>query len=436
MANTSTPEQTPNLAAAASVPAANRPFFLMEDFFPNRGFKSFKTGSELLLAYYMNKYTTKLLGKPIMLDAYSVNKRILKCNQMAFCRSNAFFRNVAIPFSSAVEECRWIKNLKRSDFYNGDSSYVEPVAQDNLSVTYSFINDAPSWREIRRARSTGYVDLIAYNIVNNYAHGVKRVTIIDNSSAKPDNDEYNELFILRDNGNKLLTPDVALFTYMTAINDQPEYRAFVAYNQQLGRMTRQYTPKEKYTYCVRDNNFVVGDVVLVYEVKQNTHANSAYRVSKRLNSCSIGIIRSITPQGITLQLIANPDTHLSRIKSVEQAMTKSRYKTYDEVDKHTFHTSKRTFPWIDIGADVMTYNESMFFLRPFEEDGTEQWLTDGVNQQKVFLNTIETCYAVLKDRKIEFDETRFRQLFYGNKIPIYDMWEARHAQNVQAGLCK
>ena len=406
-----------------------------EDVFPGSNVKMILSGSELLLMFYLDKYSIKYLGRPFDTARYKVHPKLLDCSAMAFCRKNAFLTNLTLPFSAEKEQA-WMRRQRWASFYNGDSSYVEPAQIDDTAVIYSFINATATNQAIRQARSTGYIDLLAYVLVRNFEQKKRRTLIINNLEASPVNLEYTDLRILRDLGNKLINKDVVSFLYRSVLGNQPEFYAYLEYNRQRGGMMRSYTAKEKYTYA-KSNNFDVGDVFLLYEMKGNSASSGTIRSDRAINSCAIGVVRHMDDRGITFDVIASPDTHLSRIKSVEAAMQRSKYKTYTEIDKHSFYVLNRRFSWFDIGVGTCFFSENYFFIPPFEEDGSTQWLSTGVKDCEVQLDTIDTCYAVLVDREVEFNREKFLRLYYQKrgKLPAYDAVTAKFEEYCRAGVC-
>lgn len=421
-----------------ATPVANAPVqgITFADVFPGSNVKMIMSGSELLLALYLDKYSNKYLHRPFDVSKYKISPKILTCSAMAFCRKNAFLTNQVLPMSAEKEQS-WLKNQRWASFYSNDSSYVEPVAVTDEAITYSFVNATATNQTIRQARSTGYVDLLAYTLITNLATGKKRTLIIDNMTSSPINLEYTDLLILRDSGNKLINNSIVTFLYRSVIGNQPEFYAFLEYNRQNGGMARSYSPKEKFTYA-KSKNFDVGDVVLLYEMKGNSTSSGTIRSDRAINSCSIGVIRHMDEKGITFDVIASPDTHLSRIKSVEAAMQRSKYRTYTEADKHSFYKLTRRFSWFDIGVDSYFFSENYFILAPIEEDGSNQWLSNGVIDREVYLNTIDTCYAVLVDREVEFNRGKFIRTYFEKhgKTPVYDAVTAQFEKNCKLGLCQ
>ena len=398
----------------------------------------FKTGSELLLAYYLDKYSRALLGRPFYTDDIPIDKSLAKCRYNAFVYQKAYKRNTSLAYTDK-DLTNWLANNKLNLIYDGNSALVQPIADTPTDVTYRFTRDEASLREIRTHRQTGYVDLVAFNIINGFKYGKFRTVNIDNRDCEPRDNEYTELIILRDYGNKLFE-DAAFInaygrpliriSYMDSDKSQPDYEADIEYHRQRGTMSREYRPSEKYSVFLK--MFEIGDVVLVYK-RKNPHKKKLFEV---LNSCSIGIIRKADAQGVVLDEIPTPETRLTQYKNITEIIAKSKCKIYTETDKTKFSLVNAKYAWQDIGVCEATYNEGIFIRTVIPDDGCEQWLTDGVNETKMWLATPDVCYAVLEDRGVKYNQFRFKQMYFRNSTPVYDVFRQRYEANKRAGLCK
>ena len=54
----------------------------------------------------------------------------------------------------------------------------------------------------------------------------------------------------------------------------------------------------------------------------------------------------------------------------------------------------------------------------------------------MWLATPDVCYAVLEDRGVKYNQFRFKQMYFRNSTPIYDVFRQRYEANKRAGLCK
>lgn len=408
-----------------------------KDLFPNSRVTTIKTGSELYLAYCLNLYSCKELGVPFSIENCTIDKAIMTCTYMAYCLRSAYITNAQLPLSDE-EKQTWMKNQRWSSFYSSDVSFIKPVSIDANSVVYSRVQGSLNDDiDFMRQRGTGYVHLLAYNIIRNYKEGTHRMLYIDGSSFIPDRHEYSNLYILSQYGNRLITPDLCSFTFAEDKSVNPEYIAWIDEKQQRNKHNMVYSPKTKYSYTKSKGRYLEGDVVLIYKTRDPMKRKEY----APLVACILGVIQEIKPDGITFLEIAKPETKLTQWHTITNIIESSRARgvksVYTDQDKRSFSPVIRSYTWEVIGADDLSYNEGIFFTRPFSDDGTSQWLSDGVNEQEVFLNTVETCYAVLTDRGITFNKQRFMQRYFpNNTLPIYEVWEQRHKQNVARGLCK
>ena len=102
----------------------------------------------------------------------------------------------------------------------------------------------------------------------------------------------------------------------------------------------------------------------------------------------------------------------------------SSQSVYTEADKVKFESFTSFYSWEDIGIDVATYDETVFILRVFQEDGTYQWFTNEEGKEvKMWLSTPDTVYAVLSDWGVNFNADRFKALYFApyKKVPVWDV---------------
>ena len=404
----------------------------LSELFPGSNVHSIKTGSELYLIYMLDKYCHIFMNKSLDIEGLTVDKHILKSPYMAFLRQRAFMTHINLPFLDKKEEFAWLQSHKLNNIFTADDlRSVVPTAQDDNAVEYSFVYDVKENRIMRYgAIRLAYVNLVAMNIVYNFANNKHRIILINNSQATPKAEEYNDLIVLRDFGNKLLTPNICLFTFAEGDKTQPDYEAWVAYHKQRGYINPKkgsYDSKEKFRAAKAA--FPVGTPVLVYRRKKTT---KNLNLHEPYNSCTLAVVREISEQGITVDEIPAPETKLTQKKSVE-ALIAANPTCYSVNDIYTFHVAAKTYTWNSVGIGAVYSGESVLMTEVFEEDGTKQWFTDGVNTVCVEVNTRETVYAVLVDRKIPFNREKYLQKYFVpfNKVPVYDQWAQRAAANAQ-----
>lgn len=395
--------------------ADNRTPLTFKDFFHGKNVTTIKSGSELYLAYALDRYCVALLGRRFSIAGLAVDKHILKSEYMAFLKHHAFSIDVALPFTQE-EETAWMNKVRWSGYFDGTVQGVAYESMTDDAITYSFVGDVPQNRIMNSAATgTAYVSLLAYTMVANYRTGKKRQLIIDNAKREPRVGEYNDLLVLRDYGNKLLTPEMCAFVYAEGDARQPEYEAYVAFNQQRGYMNRPYSPSEKFRVCGR--TWKVGDPVLVYK-KRDLYKRSQY---KPLNSCSMGVIRRIDKSGIAVEEIPCAETRLTQLRQMEVKIARNP-SCYSTADKYSWSTTTVEYKWDMVGVGVCTYDESVLITEVFDEDGCNQWVTDGETEKCIFMGTPDVVYAVLTDRKIGFNSSEFVEKMFTSRgrTPVFD----------------
>lgn len=394
-----------------------------KDFFPDRNVTTIRSGSELYLVYALDKYCVKILGRRFSIANVCIDKHLYKSNYFAFLRRSGYslFSDtvIALPREELKEGA---DKLNMAQFFTDTVEDVTPAFEDGVSVTYSFTVDKQENRKMRGASmSTAYINLVAYRMVITLVLGIKRTVVIDNSIEIPRFREYADLNVLRDYGNMLLTPDICIYIYAEGDKIQPELEAYITYNNQRGYMTRQYTVAEKMRVC--RSLWKVGDVVNLYKRKDIYKRNKF----KPVISCYPAVILGIEKTGLRLREIPTIMTALTQRKTIEQNMQISP-DVYRDVDFTRFPTPINTYSWDNLGVGVAMYDEGMFIMEIIEEDTMNQWLEDVNGPRIVSLSTPDVVYAVLTDRKVKFNKKRFLEIYFKNKVPVYEVFAERRKQ--------
>lgn len=374
------------------------------------------TGSELLLAYELDKYAKLMLGKPVVVDV-PIAKELIGGEHFTFVVQNGLEISTDYDSSNLVDIS---KNLRF--FFKGTVEGVRFEKETDEEVVYNFNFDQQANFVLHYDnRSAGYVSLIAFLIIRAKAEGKPVPTLrIAHSDYNHGELEYVDLFILKDYGNRLLE-DLVKIEYLPNRGSQPEWEAFVVYNRQRGYMDKPYTIHEKYKYLRK--NFEVGDVVLLYKRSKSSQG----RTINTLKSCYPAVISYFDDTTIKLTyypIIQTRFTRAMELSSVDQDLEdEGRKPIYTDDDYERFDTPTVTFNLSEVGVDTHTWVEQDFFIKPVDFDGTYQYLRTPEGLTHVFLSTLDVIYAVFEDRKVQYNKTKFLNTYFKNRQPVYEYYK-------------
>lgn len=387
--------------------------------------RKIQTGSELLLAYELDKYAKKMLGATLSLSDVSIAKELLSGEHFSFVVLNGL--DVGIP-TSRDNLVDYSKNKK---YFFTDT--VEGVVFSKVTpeeVVFDFEYDINANHKVHgENRSAAYVSLMAYLIVKAKAEGVQiPKLIIDHENYNQQELEYVDLFILKMYGNKVLKGLVEI-RYSKAWGYQPEWEAFVIYHRQRGLMNGEYTAVEKFKHLRK--NFEVGDVVLLYQRTKGARGKTI----NQLKACYPAVIRYFDQNTIKLSYYPIVQTLLTRHMELEEVEhhfeDEGRESIYTQEDYDRFIVCNETFNLTEIGVDTCTWTETTFFIKPVDFDGSYQYFRTEEGIDKVFLSTLDTLYAVFEDRGVDYNREKFLNTYFRpkNRIPVYDQYMARKNSN-------
>lgn len=374
------------------------------------------TGSELLLAYELDKYLKMMAGKSLDLSNVTIAKELLSGEHFSFIVNHM---QLDIPIDRTM--LADISKVHRRFF----TQTVEGVAFKKVSddeVVYDYYHDINANKIMRDDHSSAaYVSLAAYLIVSSYLKGKEMPKlIIDHERYNQREMEYADIFILKDYGNRILKDKVEI-RYSTAWGYQPEWEAFVMYHRQRGEMNREYSIPEKFRYLKK--NFEIGDVVLLYQRRPKGARGSI----SRLESCYPAVIRYYDSNVVRLDYYPIIQTKLTRyieLREVdERFLREGKESIYTDHDYERFVVSSETLPLVDVGVGTHTFLESTFFIKPLDTDGSYQYFENPQGgYDKVWLSTLDTIYAVFEDRGVDYNRERFLDTYFRpyNRIPVYD----------------
>ncbi len=383
-------------------------------FFGNeRRVKKITTGSELLLAYELDKYSRLLLGKRVSLANVSISKSIIGSEQFSFVVTNG----LDVGFTPDMETLADYRVRVGLFFTKTIDGIVFKLMTPELWVYDFSYNTAANLITYGANRSAAYVSMIAYLIVKSAKDGVAcPKLLIDHEEHAQLELEYVDLLILKGYGNKLLS-NVVDINFSASAKQQPEWEAFVILNRQRGVMNREYSTTEKYKYFKK--HFEVGDVVLLYQRAKGAKGKSI----NKLISCYPAVILGFNKTNVDLMYYPLVKTKLTRhmlLSLAENDYDGDLQVTETELDRFT--ACKQNLELMYTGVDVCTYLEETFILRPADFDGSHQYFRTENGFVRLFLSTLDTIYAVFEDRGVEYNKASFLDTYFNscNRVPVYD----------------
>lgn len=409
-------------------------YLKMNDFLPEgKKIKRVLSGSEILLAYELSKYTRLMLDREFLLGV-PVERDLMKSAEYSFAVSNGLDLGFTVDTSRLTAH-----HATQRLFFLGTVENVNLLKDTPEEVIYDFNHDPTRNRVMHGdSRSAAYVSLMAYLMVRAYQRGEPMPKIIYGTERYSQKErEYVDICILQGYGNKIAEGMFEIHSN-SAFGYQPEWEAFVIYNRQLGNMDREYTPEEKYKYL--SANFQPGDVVLRYMRRNIKEGESIFQ----LESCFPAVIQSFDKNELKLVYYPFIQTKLTRTAELQalEADLQDDYGTsiINEDDYVRFQESQETVSLHELGVDIKTYREQLFicaFHDSMAEDGTHQYMRTPRGTDRVYMTTLETVYALLEDREIKYNKERFLSQYFKRTTPLYEeyrqeMEEYRRLQKAAA----
>lgn len=395
----------------------------LNELLPKR-IRKIQTGSELLLAYELDKYSKIMLGKTLKVDV-SIAKELLSGEHFSFVVQNGLDVGMDITGLKLADNTKFTRVA-----FTGTVSGIQFSKDTAEEVVYSFNHDQSANAILHYDnRSAGYVSLVAYLIVKAHAEGVAAPKLtIAHSEYNQSELEYVDLFVLQKYGNKIIESLVTV-EYATSWGFQPEWEAFVIYNRQRGFMNGEYNVNEKYKHLKK--NFAVGDVVLLYKRSKGSQGKTI----NKLKSCFPAVISYMDNQTVKLTYFPIVQTRFTRnmeLSAVEQDIEDDgRDSLFTEEDYARFDRPTVTFNLTEVGVDLCTFVEQDFFIKPLDFDGAYQYFVTPNGSTHVHISTLDVIYAVFEDRKVDYDKERFLAEYFNGRQPIYEYYKE---QLIAAGV--
>jgi hypothetical protein len=368
--------------------------------------KEFKTGSELLLAHELGKYTQLLLQEDLSVEGINVDKELKSTGHFSYVVKSNFVKSLN------HEEVSLAK-LNVGDFFPKSRNVTEVAIKFvGNEAQFNFESDPDSNTILRgKNRSAAYVSLMAFVIVkNNIDNKPKRKLVIDHEEYDQRDSEYTDLIELQKGG--ILPKTILDIKFKTHGVKQLPWENFVKENRAKGHMDKNYSPKEKISFLL-ENQFEVGDIVLRY-----TRSIEKDDTIGILTSCYPAVIRGCNEEFITLEYYRTVETKLTqfermkllidKVEELKEFLTPDDYMRPDQ--------GIVTLPLTEVGIGMCTYLEGTFILEPIESDSTVQMFKDKRGELiSETLNTIDTIFAVFEDRDVKYNKDKFLQKYFFDK---------------------
>ena len=258
-------------------------------------------------------------------------------------------------------------------------------------------------------QAKGFVALLAYFALVRYDDGLSCKLNFNTWFADPMS--YLSIIMLRDYGNKLV--DDLFIIENCELGVQLQWYAYVGIQKQFGYMNKFSDSRVKLQW-LKDNNVESGDPVLLYSLGDGKNNRT-----RPLIGCKIVVMRGVGEYGIQYEEIDGNELVLTQIERVSHNSSSVRD------DYSNFHTHTTDMSYTSIAFENLLFNEDYMIMRPIADDGSCQVMIvpddDGTWAiRHVELDTLETIYAVLENRGIEYNRDKFLNTYFKNRVPYYE----------------
>lgn len=215
----------------------------------------------------------------------------------------------------------------------------------------------------------------------------------------------------------------ALQSWVTVTVDnelQNTYQAWVFEQREKGYMN-SFCPLEDKKRYMNELGFTANDIVFLYE-RTSTKQDDTVR---KVESCKIAKIVSVDGDGVTFDIINTVVTKLTAQKKYE-SYPYSVKQMYKDKSYLKYYTTKRKIPWLSLGVDNRMYMEDYFISDLNKDDYQDLWVErtiDGVREEcQLRLDVLNAVYWILKDREVSFNEEKFLDTYFKDKLPLYTQY--------------
>lgn len=397
-----------------------------------------KTGSELYLLCMINNELVRQCGKELDVSKCKVDKYVvLYSPHWHFVSSQGMnFKQHYYEAHSLTRKPAQERNRnKTGQFYTYPVTELpfDKVEETDTECHYEFNRSLHGGEQsvmnvssfiVANCTGTPYIAMWAYFLVVNYLNKQNGVDMtnylyINNANTPLATGEYNDLYILRYEGNRILAEtDTLTFSHLP--NVQPDMLAYKAAWQQRGFMLEQSSPKQKHALTQR--KYAPGDVLLMYEAKDTARVREKENNVGGFVACSIAIIRDITPEFLVFDRLVSPNNRLTAYK--EWQCNKAINSMFSSIENSLNKPIHERLAWHRFGIGGCYYNELILFVDVRSEDGYTLWMNDGLQEHQVTMPTADIVYECLKDWNIPFDEEHYLQrCFPAGYTPVHTKFE-------------
>lgn len=260
-------------------------------------------------------------------------------------------------------------------------------------------------------QAKGFVALLAYFALVRYEDGLDCRLNFKTWFADPMS--YLSIIMLRDYGNKLV--DNLFIIENCEIGAQIQWYAYVGIQKQFGYMNKYSDSTAKKKWLV-ENGVEVGDPVLLYKLGDGKNNKT-----RPLTGCKIAVIMAIGDYGVQYEEIDGNELVLTQIERVSHNSSSIRD------DYSSFHKSITDTSYTSVAFENLLFNEDYLIMRPIPDDGSCQVMIvpddDGTWAiRHVQLDSLETIYAILENRGIEYNREKFLNTYFKNRVPYYERY--------------
>lgn len=313
--------------------------------------------------------------------------------------------------------------MDRKKGYYNESYFCRPM---NKIMSYTINKTVSDWTfdiydnllensHVQHSSGSGYIPLVAYfavsKIINNISGQLHLISKVEGPST------YINLIILKSYGNKIVENLVVIENCNIG---QADWIAYVQMQKQFGHMISTSDSIEKKKWLV-DNDVKPGDIMLLYEIGKGNNISN-----RELIGCHMVVIKSYDNMTISYEYIGTTEMLLTQVERVSQTefMQKNK-KEYEE-----FYKECRSMSYISVGIEYLTCEEDYMLMLPTPDDiSCQLMILPSENNgewelRHVVLDTLETIYAVLENRGINYNKQRFLNKYFKNKVPYYERFRA------------
>lgn len=369
------------------------------------------TVSELYYIAEIAKYLKILENETLSMEGVIIKPTYLNSKYYRYMQSQSI---EGIPFRE-FEQSR--------DIFTGDLLERDIVFAEKSNTEWIFDYDGKGTNPYNSLIFKGllanqvYVSFMALLTVKKILYGNPKTLLLDFVNANIcftknfDNWDILDIWLIYKKTKAFETWVTIKLPEVKRAEAQLRYEAYVREHELVGGMLETSSVKQKID-CFR-KRFRKGDIVLLYTKSVKGNKNDNVRT---VESCTMARVEKATSQRIELTAIYTTETPLSTKKRIDELPEKNR-ELYGDDYYLRHHEQKMSLDWLDVGICEYTYIEEYFITDLNCDDSVELWFNrkDGT-EVKLELQNADAIYAILCERKIEFDKQRFEKLYF-SKVP-------------------